>query len=595
MSLSSPRHARIDKGGTLEEDADLKNNVEEHHISNEHEARTRTPSIVDTKSIEYNERSTEEDTNHSIKKSTETNEEKRNPSRRNTLRVLSGFWIAFMIGWGEGVTGVVLPYLKQQFELTYTLSALIFVATSSGFIVATFTLELFTNYFGRFPLSSEHRLSFPPIHLSIFSYSFYCIRYLLACVRDPERHGWLAPKAIGFSLAQGRHFLLVLAAFIHILFFITTSNSPTFAGVVIGFFMSGLAKAYMMSSMNTYMVSHPHKTFGLGHLHSFYCVGALTAPLLCQTSIAKHEPWQRFYLYSIALAFANILSVTLSFRPTREEFLKDKGNCQGVQSKQGIRRQEERGTVPARDLEEAYPRVSAVPDEKNEDKDDQLHQHNLPQTTFMAAVKTPDVWAFGFFISLYAGSEGTTNGYIVTYLLKMRDGDPARVGYANSAFWAGSAVGRMLLGYTSPRMGRFKPYWMLFFLACALVLHVCIWMIPSFIAGWVLTAFVGLSMGPVFPFTLGIASQVVSPAIMGNALALITAMANMGGAIYPFLTGLLSNVKGERVIEPVIVALFATMICFWTFNKLKFIRRDMMEDVPMGNSENAKEKVEGTK
>jgi hypothetical protein len=110
------------------------------------------------------------------------------------------------------------------------------------FIVATFTLERLTNYFGRFPLSSEHRLFFPPIHLSILSY----LRYIATCIKAPERHGWLAPKAMGFSLTQGRHFLLILAAFLQTCFFITISTSPTFAGVVAGFFMNGLAKAYMM-------------------------------------------------------------------------------------------------------------------------------------------------------------------------------------------------------------------------------------------------------------------------------------------------------------------------------------------------------------
>jgi fucose permease len=117
-------------------------------------------------------------------------------------------------------------------------------------------------------------------------------------------------------------------------------------------------------------------------------------------------------------------------------------------------------------------------------------------------------------------------------------------------------------------------------------------MIPSFIAGWALTAFVGLSMGPVFPLILEIASRVVSPAVVGAALAILyvrllyifpwtqfpisepiwcrASMANLGGAVYPFLTGLLSNAKGEKVIEPLVVTLLAVMLCFWAITKFKF-------------------------
>jgi hypothetical protein len=47
-------------------------------------------------------------------------------------------------------------------------------------------------------------------------------------------------------------------------------------------------------------------------------------------------------------------------------------------------------------------------------------------------------------------------------------------------------------------------------------------------------------------------------------------MANLGGAVYPFLTGLLSNAKGEKVIEPLVVTLLAAMLCFWAITKFKF-------------------------
>ena len=47
-------------------------------------------------------------------------------------------------------------------------------------------------------------------------------------------------------------------------------------------------------------------------------------------------------------------------------------------------------------------------------------------------------------------------------------------------------------------------------------------------------------------------------------------MANLGGAFYPFITGLLSASQGEKVIEPLIVSLLSTMVCFWAITRAHF-------------------------
>jgi hypothetical protein len=289
------------------------------------------------------------------------------------------------------------------------------------FIVATFTLERLTNYFGRFPLSSEHRLFFPPLHLSILS----CFRYISTCMTGPEGHRWLGPKAMGFSLAQGRHFLLILAAFLQTCFFITISTSPTFAGVVAGFFMNGLAKAYMMCELSPgtyswlqskmywpFLTNQPpwtriwflihrlsdwvtciHSTaLALSQRHFYvkqvwnpsFCF-SLYSWLLNRSGIAKKEPWQRFYLYSIALAFVNILSVTLTFRPAREEFLRDRESSRGVETVEELHpNEEDKGTIVSRDLEKGHvvnSRLSSKPTETNGREESQVHDHNLPRNS----------------------------------------------------------------------------------------------------------------------------------------------------------------------------------------------------------------------
>ncbi|KIM20839.1 hypothetical protein M408DRAFT_333783 [Serendipita vermifera MAFF 305830] len=316
------------------------------------------------------------------------------------------------------------------------------------------------------------------------------------------------------------------------------------------------------------MVANPH-TFGLGHMHSFFCIGALASPLICQTLIARGWPWQNFYYLSVTIPVINFFTVLMTFRSSLSEFLidKEKAITGGISLQRIVR-----GDVPEGSVRPTVAGATAVDVEPSEGATTpkQSSRHNLPRNMFMTTVKTPTVWAFGFFISMYTGSEGVTSGYIVTYLLKMRSADPSVVGYANSAFWAGAAVGRLALGYTSPLMGRRKPYWIFAFIIFAMSFHLCIWFIPSFAIGWAMTALAGLSMGPVFPLSLEIASRNLSPAIISSALAIMSSMGNLGGAFYPFMTGLLSNAEGEKVIEPLVVSLLGTMFCFWAVTRAHF-------------------------
>jgi hypothetical protein len=58
--------------------------------------------------------------------------------------------------------------------------------------------------------------------------------------------------ALGFSLMQGRCFLMMLAACTHLMFFLTIGSSKNFGGVWFGFFLNGFAKGYLISTSFTY-------------------------------------------------------------------------------------------------------------------------------------------------------------------------------------------------------------------------------------------------------------------------------------------------------------------------------------------------------
>jgi hypothetical protein len=109
MSLPSPRQGRTDTRGRIDENRDLNAIIEKDQSFRECESRAKTPSrrssINDDKNIGDSDRPLEENTSDLVKKRTEGDKEKienRPASRRHTIRVLSGFWVAFMVGWSEG-------------------------------------------------------------------------------------------------------------------------------------------------------------------------------------------------------------------------------------------------------------------------------------------------------------------------------------------------------------------------------------------------------------------------------------------------------------------------------------------------------------
>jgi hypothetical protein len=178
--------------------------------------------------------------------------------------------------------------------------------------------------------------------------------------------------------------------------------------------------------------------------------------LIQSVVIARNYPWQRFYLFSVGLAAMNILSVTLTFRPAKEEFLQDRDLAQQLElGVPMVRRGEGAPVVVDETTVEAASSKSAAPVsstrnlgsiESNTRVEEQASRHNLPRnslsisiysgesrnwmisTVFMTAIKTPAVWVFGFFVSMYTGrqvmfvlirvmywrtySEGVTSGYV---------------------------------------------------------------------------------------------------------------------------------------------------------------------------------------
>lgn len=62
-------------------------------------------------------------------------------------------------------------------------------------------------------------------------------------------------------------------------------------------------------------------------------------------------------------------------------------------------------------------------------------------------------WLCALFLLGYVGLEVALGGWIVEFMIRVRQGEPFASGMAATGFWLGLTVGRVSLGFVTPRIG----------------------------------------------------------------------------------------------------------------------------------------------
>jgi hypothetical protein len=146
--------------------------------------------------------------------------------------------------------------------------------------------------------------------------------------------------------------------------------------------------------------THPPSVI-LGLAHGSYGVGGIVAPIAGTALVSAGILWSRFYFLAIGLRVCCIAFAAWSFWSYQEN--------------------EEPTLLTA--LEATTSRQTAREDAANKFKELKL------------ALKSK-VTIFGaLFIFAYQGAEVSISGWIISYLINYRDGDPAKVGYVTAGFW----------------------------------------------------------------------------------------------------------------------------------------------------------------
>ncbi|KAJ7646022.1 major facilitator superfamily domain-containing protein [Mycena polygramma] len=286
------------------------------------------------------------------------------------------------------------------------------------------------------------------------------------------------------------------------------------AGVI-----NGAGLAIQDAQANGYVASFANNSEAkMGFVQAAYGAGALVAPLV-STQFAQLRHWSFHYLVSLGVTILNTILLGLVFR--------------------------------AKTQDECLAQIGQAPEEKGESEESHFRQ--------IISIKA--VHLLALFLFVYVGMEVTIGGWIVSFMIAVRGGGPS-AGYISAGFFGGLTLGRIVLLPVNKKIGERRVVYIYGLLAIALELVV--WLVPSLIGGAVSVSFVGLMLGPIYPIAMNHAGRVFPRWLLTGAIGWIAGFATVGAAVAPFVTGAIASRTGIKSLEPVVVAMLASMLALWT-------------------------------
>lgn len=330
--------------------------------------------------------------------------------------------------------------------------------------------------------------------------------FLVVAATSHRIQGYFGPQ---YSYLVGCLFLVVMFA-------VVLAGVP-FPVVVVSFFVGGIGTSICIGQSNVFLANMDKQAKYLLVSHACYGLGGTISPLLATVLAANAKvKWHYVYLINLGLMVICLGLVWYAFRGSN---------------------------------------IDLKPWEEPENTDSENAMHH--------AVRNRLTWILALFLLFYQGLEVAIAGWCVTYLIHYKQGNIKSTGYVALGFWAGLTLGRLFLTRPAARFGHRRSVIVLSLLTTTVV--GLVWAVPNLYAAAVLLAFAGAFIGPNYSLVIG---QSVKPGMLPRkiqvvSITIISAFGSIGGALLPFLVGLLSQLVGTYVVLPMFIALYLTMALLW--------------------------------
>lgn len=238
------------------------------------------------------------------------------------------------------------------------------------------------------------------------------------------------------------------------------------------------------AAWNAWISQFPSTNQLLGLLHGCYGLGATISPLIATSMITKYGLgwWEFFYLMTALLVVELIVCTTTFWSETGASYRQSTRDGDGKQT--GMTRK---------------------------------------------ALKERTTWILAAFLATYVGAEVSIGGWIVTFMTNVRKSAPFPSGLTATGFWLGITVGRVTLGFVTPRVG--EKLAITIYAILALGLQLIFWLVPQFYVSAIAIALVGYFIGPFFPAAVVAAAKLLPPELHVAAIGFASALGGSGAAM----------------------------------------------------------------
>lgn len=301
-----------------------------------------------------------------------------------------------------------------------------------------------------------------------------------------------------------------------------------FPVIVLGFFFGGIGGAIMLSYINVF-ISHFEKSSKVyGYLCGSYGLGATFSPFVATLFIDSGIAWHWFYLILLGIMCCNLVNVFFAFRGVDLDIL------------------------------------SITNENQNNELDNQA-------SLLKDVLKNRSTWLTSFWNMLYQGGEVAVGGWFITYLKDYRKNNNSSIGFAISGYWLGLTIGRLFLTRLFHiHIGIRRSNIIL--TVGSIIFIMLTWIIPHLVLEGVFVSIAGIFIGPLYPLTLTLIAKIIPRKIRVVSLTITTAFGSCGGALFPFLIGLISQYEGTYVVLPGFIVIYSAMLALW-FSLPNFERR----------------------
>ena len=180
-------------------------------------------------------------------------------------------------------------------------------------------------------------------------------------------------------------------------------------------------------------------------------------------------------------------------------------------------------------------------------------------------------WICALYFLVYVGTEAAISGWVVTFMLRARHASTYVASLSSSGFWIGMAVGRLLLGLVTDRVGVRSAATV--YVVIAIAAQAVVAAVDLAAVSIVAVIVVGFFLGPLFPSGIVVLTRLLPKELHVGAVSFVASVGQLGAAFGPFAMGAMVQLLGIRTFQIFILALLVVALLVW----LMFPRLPPME------------------